>query len=96
MHRLDRIEPGSGWSEFYQAYPRKESKADGIRAWNALTLTPELLARILADIEERLATGLWCSSDRKHIPLPATYINAKRWEDELEPNATSDLLKRAI
>lgn len=82
--RSDLIEPGSGWSDFYEAYPRKEAKADAIAVWNRLKPSSELLAAILVDIAKRLELQLWSKADMRHIPLPATYLNAKRWEDELE------------
>jgi len=79
------IQPASGWSEFYAAYPRKEAKLDGLKAWNQLSPAAEVQRKIMADIGQRLGLDLWSKADVKHIPLPATYLRARRWEDELEP-----------
>ena len=70
-----------GFAEFYAAYPRHEAKADAAKAWNQTKPDLDLL---LADIAERLKVGHW--TGKKYVPLPATYLRGKRWEDELRQN----------
>ena len=70
-----------GFAEFYAAYARHEAKADAAKAWNQTKPDLDLL---LADIAERLKVGHW--TGKKYVPLPATYLRGKRWEDELRQN----------
>jgi len=72
---------------FWKAYPKKEGKQDAIKAWKKAK--PDLTI-ILAAIQKRKLTEGW--RDRQYIPLPATYINGKRWEDELPEVSTRRIM----
>ena len=63
---------------FYAAYPRKEGKRDGQKAWNGMPLGAKQAA--LADVEKRTRHKAW-SSNLKVVPLPGTYLRGCRWED---------------
>lgn len=67
---------------FYAAYPRKESKADALKAWKQVDGDKHLGA-IQAALSWQVAE--WAQRDSKFIPLPATYLRGKRWEDEKPP-----------
>lgn len=69
------------FTAFYLAYPRKEAKPAALKAWN--TQKPDL-ALVLA----ALAWQKQKWTDPKYIPLPASYLNARRWEDE-KPTPTN-------
>jgi hypothetical protein len=73
-----------GFDEFYAAYPKHEAKADAEKAWRQVK--PDL-ETLLADIRARIDSRHW--SDPKFIPLPATYLRGKRWEDSIRPGAPS-------
>lgn len=64
---------------FWAAYPRKEAKAKAKPAFAKQRASRDLPA-ILADLRGR--SDEW--RDRQFIPLPASYLNARRWEDERE------------
>ena len=69
--------------DFWNIYPRHDAKQDAIKAWKALKPSDDLCATITTDIKRRLSDGgSWYKAERKYIPLPATYIRGKRWEDE--------------
>ena len=61
---------------FYDAYPRHEAKTAAIKAWRTLNPDAELADRIMQDIER------FKDRERQFIPLPATYLRGRRWEDE--------------
>ncbi len=67
---------------WYAAYPRKEAKAKALSAWERLRPDPVVL---LAAVERQKRSG--CLRDersaegRSLIPLPASWLNARRWED---------------
>lgn len=75
-------EPAAGFEEFWSGYPKKDGKADAIAAWNRIAPDADLVARIVADVRRRSAGEDWRREQGRYIPLPATYLNAKRWEDE--------------
>lgn len=72
--------------DFYDAYPRKEGKADGFKAWCALSQTDQKAAA--ADVAKRKRMGAY-SSNKKLIQLPASYLRARRWEDDWQDTLES-------
>jgi len=62
---------------FWQAYPRKVAKHNARRAWEKHQPNLDEVPPAL----ERAKQG-W--NDPKYIPHPATWINGRRWEDEVE------------
>ena len=69
----------SSFLQFWREYPKKQAKADARVAWNKMD-GHLLLSTILKDLRRRR----W-PDDKKFIPLPASYLRGRRWEDEDEP-----------
>lgn len=67
---------------FWRAYPRRQAKGEAEKAFASARKLVEL-EPMLAALEKR--KPLW--TDPKFIPLPATWLRAKGWLDELEPQA---------
>lgn len=72
---------------FWEAYPRKESKKDALRAFGKITLTPEVFAAILDGIRRFKLTDQW--KDIRYIPHAASWLNQERWKDEVLTTAPS-------
>jgi len=68
---------------FWQAYPKKVGKADALKAFAKLKPDNELMQTILAAIAQWSKTDQWSKDNRQYVPMPATYIRGRRWEDEL-------------
>jgi len=84
--------PESRFPDFWQAYPRKIAKTVAQRAWTKAKLD-SLAEFILADItRRRLDDPSW--SEIQYIPHPATYLNQRRWEDEIDTRAGRSPKKR--
>lgn len=49
-----------------------------------LNLTDELQQTILAALEKHKKSEDWKKDAGKFIPYPATWLNGRRWEDELK------------
>ena len=64
---------------FWNAYPRREAKGDAWKAWQAAQVPQE---RCLATIAWQAKSYDWTKERGKFVPLPATWIRARRWEDE--------------
>lgn len=75
----------SRFSEFYLAYPRHEAKPAAEKAWKRHALDAVADA-IIADVQARLAdASQWKVTEKRFLPLPATYLNGRRWEDDWKP-----------
>ena len=71
-----------GFDSFYAAYPKHAGKANALKAWNALAPDEALQARIMAAIQVQRASPSWTKDGGQFIPLPATWLRGRRWEDE--------------
>ncbi len=67
------------FDDFYSAYPRKTARASAEKAWKKIS--PSLYVTICHDVAIR-KEKVW--HDKNFIPHPATYLNGKRWEDEID------------
>lgn len=78
----ERARPIEGFDEFYAAYPIHKAKSAAIVAWGKLTPEERALCKsaILAQIEARHFRG---QDGKNYIPHPASWLNARRWEDEI-------------
>lgn len=68
------------FNQFWEAYPRKEAKAAARKAWQKIKQKD--YEQIISDIAMRKNNN-WKGKDKQYIPLPASYLNGKRWNDEL-------------
>lgn len=67
------------FEQFWTTYPRKEAKAKALEAWNKNTPPIE---EVLAALKWQTKKDDWIKEGGKYIPMPATYLNARRWTDE--------------
>ena len=81
VQRVKEME--SMFTEFWQAYPRKEAKQTAKKTFMKIKPTAELLAEILSGIEKHKNGEQW-QQGKTHIPFPATFLNGERWKDEVE------------
>jgi hypothetical protein len=77
------VVPGNSFGTFWEAYPRKVGKQDAQKAFAKVNPDEALLAVMLTAIEKAKQTEGWQKEKGKYIPHPATWLNGKRWEDEI-------------
>lgn len=70
------------FAAFWAAYPKKQSKPDAERAFARLSPGPDLLRLILAAVATQKTWHAWAKDGGQYIPNAATWLNARRWEDE--------------
>ena len=70
------------FDRFWGAYPRKVSKADARKAFAKLNPDADLVEDMLRALDWQKRLPEWTENDGKFIPYPATWLNARRWEDE--------------
>lgn len=77
--RLSESEPG--FDRFWVAYPRKQDKPKAAKAFARLRVDEPLLTLMLAAIAQQAASEQWQREGGQFIPMPATWLNGRRWED---------------
>lgn len=74
------------FTDFWKAYPRKEAKVPAEKAWIKTNPDAALERAILQAVEDQKRNGClkqaFAQDGRSVIPLPASWLNAKRWLDE--------------
>ena len=70
------------FNQFWATYPKHVAKKPARRAWDKLHADADLLAKILAALEWQKREDSWQREAGRFIPNPATWLNARRWEDE--------------
>lgn len=86
------ITASSTFVEFWDAYPKKKSKADALKAWVKLKPNSELIQTIMTNLKKAIHSQEWAKDDGQYIPYPSTWLNGRRWEDEYTPNKDSNLI----
>ena len=71
-----------GFNAFYAAYPRHEGKADALKAWNKLKPDIVLQTKMGEALTAQKKSPQWTKNNGQYIPMPSTWLNGKRWEDE--------------
>lgn len=69
------------FEEFWQAYPKKRSKAKCKEWYLKHKPSEELHGKILMSINFYASNDDWKKDNGKYIPYPTTFLNQKRWED---------------
>lgn len=78
----------SSFEIFWRAYPKKRGKGPAEKAWAKIKPDDMLLGTMLAKIDQAKQTSQWTKDRGEFIPHPATWLNAKGWEDEYETPGT--------
>lgn len=69
------------FEKFWNAYPKKKGKDKAIKAWDKVCKDHNV-DEVLCALENH--NVYWKGIDSQFIPYPASWLNGKRWEDELE------------
>jgi hypothetical protein len=72
------------FERFWKAYPKKKSRGQAEKAWAKVDPNETLLEKMIAIIEAMKKTEQWRREKGQFIPYPATWLNAKGWEDDVE------------
>lgn len=80
---------------FWKAYPKRKSKGHAEKVFAKINPDEQLLATMLATIERAKKSVDWQKDDGQYIPYPATWLNAKGWEDEIKKGGRSGTHKQS-
>ena len=82
------IPPCDGFDVFWKVYARHTAKETAVKAWKKLNPPKELQEKIVTAVKDYAASPQWKKDNGQYIPHPATFLNQRRWEDEV-PCASS-------
>jgi len=71
----------SDFLEFWSCYPKKEGKGKAFESWVKMNGKMNL-SLILEALAWQKKTEKWTKKSGQFIPMPTTYLNQRRWEDE--------------
>lgn len=71
------------FAEFWFLYPKKIAKTNAEKAWQKIKPDESLFAVIKKSLETLNQSEAWTKDNGKFIPYAATWLNGRRWEDEL-------------
>jgi hypothetical protein len=72
-----------GFTAFWAAFPNRKARQDAEKAWAKLSPSVELQATILKAIAVQGQGEDWRKEGGRFVPHAATWLNGKRWEDEV-------------
>lgn len=78
------VPPDKTFDVFWDAYPRKVGKGDALESWRKLNPTADTIAAIMQAVQAQKESLAWRKENGRYIPNPATWLNQKRWGDQLD------------
>lgn len=79
---IDIYNVDSIFETFWKEYPRKESKVKAKEWFSKNKPSKELLEQMIHSLQKFKKTEQW--QNKKFIPHPTTWLNGRRWEDEVD------------
>jgi uncharacterized protein YdaU (DUF1376 family) len=73
---------------FWKVYPKKVSKENAKKAWLKIKPNDELIAKITKAVKDQKLS----EREQQFIPHAASWLNAKRWEDEISGTTQKPLM----
>jgi len=73
---------------FWKSYPKKTAKESAKKAWIKIKPNDELIAKITKAVKDQKLSD----REQQFIPHAATWLNNKRWEDEIAGTTQKPLM----
>jgi len=73
----------TNFNVFYSKYPKKVGRASAEKSFNKINPDENLLRSMLVSLMEQKKSAQWNKDNGEYIPNPSTWLNQKRWEDEI-------------
>ena len=82
--------PQDLFEEFWKAYPKKIGKGYAFECFKKIRVSRSLLDTMLEAIAKQKKSDMWKRDKCQYIPNPSTWLNQKRWEDDLGGDTEDD------
>jgi hypothetical protein len=79
-------EQNEWFADFWALFPRKVSRKAAEKAWKRAATSERVKDEIMAGLKHFVDCD-WRNTPKQFIPHAATWLNGRRWEDELSNNA---------
>lgn len=84
---IDKVRLEEDFDSFWKSYPRKISKDKALKSFTKIHKELPDINDLIKIIENHKNQDQWQKDDGKFIPHPSTWLNQKRWEDEIQSSA---------
>ena len=84
------------FNQFWTAYPKHIAKQSAVKAFEKLKPDEKLLEAMLKAIARQKESKQWEKDGGAFIPYPATWLNQRRWEDELPQGETDNVFLQML
>ena len=84
------------FNKFWAAYPKHIAKQSAVKAFEKLKPDEKLLEAMLKAIAMQKESKQWEKDGGAFIPYPATWLNQRRWEDELPQGETDNVFLQML
>lgn len=72
------------FENFWQSYPNKKAKGAAFQSWCKIKPNKEFADKIINAVKIQKTWPEWIKDNGQFIPMPSTWLNQKRWDDELK------------
>lgn len=72
---------------FWTAYPKKTGKGAAWKAWVKIRPARPLQDTMMRKLADARASPQWQKNNGEFIPNPATWLNQRRWDDEVQTDS---------
>jgi hypothetical protein len=84
------VKAPAGFERWYASYPKREKRPDAVKAW-VKQRCEQIADEVIAGTRRLVSIKGWSAKDQ-YTPLPASFLNARRWEDDPVPVIAGDNL----
>lgn len=85
---IDTPQPPEGFEAFWKAYPNHKARANAEKAWKKVPAN--LHSAVMAAVALQTQSLDWTKDNGQYIPHAASWLNGKRWEDQLPAAAAKE------
>jgi len=87
---IEKPERTADFDKWWGLYPKKQAKFMATKSWAKINPSKELAGVMIRQLKLFKASKEWMETGGKYIPMPSTWLNQRRWEDELESKAIEE------
>ena len=84
--RHTTVEKEDFFDDFWKIYPKKSGKEKAKTSWK--NLTKKERGEVFNDLPKRIKSDQWKKDNGQYIPNATTYLNQKRWNDEIKKSSS--------
>lgn len=70
------------FNRFWDAYPKRVSKGEALKAWAQLKPTRRTVDQMIEALAWQVRQTSWREQGGKWVPYPASWLRAQKWLDE--------------